>query len=457
MKSNILKKIKEKILRLKSIPCFYCVVLFIIFIGYIFYDASNHPTEIKIAVGKKTGAYYVYAKKYKEKLKKYNVDLKIITSNGSLDTQKWLIEDKVDFAFIQGGFEKTDVGILALANVAYEPIWVLCKKDSNITNFKDLKGKKVNICNPSSGTAPVASKMLKELLGMDKKELKTFHANKAFEKLLNNEIDAMFYIIARSSTSLQDKIKNKNIKIMNFEDSAESIQKYFIKNDMNLSQNSNFRIVTLKKGSISFMNDIPKKDKVLLAKQTILATKNASNSMVRLFLKVAKEVHSKEGFFYKEGYFLNTESLRYKQHPASKIYFEKPMHRYELNPLDLNFWLAQSLKEIEDAILIFIVPLTILGFIIEVIYPSIKMITRRKISRWYRRVNMLDTGMGALSIDELNSKVIELKGILIEIQDTDNIDSVHLESFYSLQHQINSMIYNFEKRIEGLKKRQNRE
>ena len=53
-------------------------------------------------------------------------------------------------------------------------------------------------------------------------------------------------------------------------------------------------------------------------------------------------------------------------------------------------------------------------------------------------------------IGELKEKVMELKGILIEIQNTDDIDSVHLESFYALQHQIKDMMENFEKRIEGL-------
>ena len=450
MKNNRFKKLNEKFLRLKAIPCVYCFVIFIVFIGYLFYDILKHPIEIRIAVGKETGAYYVYAKEYEKELKKYNVKLKIVLSNGAVETQRWLIENRVDFAFAQGGLEKVNVGILALANVAYEPIWVLYRKDSNITNFKDLKGKRVNICNPNSGTAPVASRLLKELLGINRKELKTFHVNDAFEKLLHNELDAIFYIIARSSKSLQDKIKNKNIRIMNFEESAESIQKYFIKSDMNMSQNSDFKIVSLKKNSISFLDSIPNKDKVLLAKQTILITKNASNSMVRLLLKVAKKVHSKEGLFFKEGHFLNTENFRYKQHPASKMYFEEPVHRYERNRLKLNFWIAQSLKKIEDFILIFIIPLGLIGFFIEVFYPLSKIFTRRKISHWYCLVNRLDTGMGALSVSELKEKVIELQGILVEIQDTDDIDSVHLESFYALQHQINSMIENFEKRIAGL-------
>jgi len=177
MKKYILKKIK-------LIPCFSCILLLFLLAIYISYDVLTHPKEITIAVGKKSGAYYLYAKEYQERFKKYNVKLKIVPTKGALEAQERLIKNHVDFALVQGGLEKVDKGILALANVTYEPIWVLCRKESNITTFEALKGKRVNICNPSSGTAPVAREMLSELLGFKAKELATFHVNDAFQKLL---------------------------------------------------------------------------------------------------------------------------------------------------------------------------------------------------------------------------------------------------------------------------------
>jgi TRAP-type uncharacterized transport system substrate-binding protein len=456
MKNKSLK-IKNIFIRLKKIPYFYGFILFCLFIFYVIYDVFTHPTKITIAVGKTTGAYYVYAQAYKKELAKYNVELEIVTSDGAKQIQEWVIADRVDFALVQGGLEKEGKGILALANVAHEPIWVLSRADSNISKFNDLKGKKINICNPNSGTAPVAENLLVNLLDINKSQLYYIHANKAFQKLLSGDIDVMFYIIARSSKSLQAKIEDNNISILNFEDSADSIIKYFIRDDMNLSKNSDFTKSTLKENSISFINKIPNEDKILLVKKTILVTKSASNPMVRLFLKVAQKVHSKEGLFYKEGHFLNIEALKYQQHPASKTYFEEREHHFERNKLELNFWLAQTLKEIEDFVFIIVVPLGLIGFYVEVIYPISKIMTRRRISKWYERVNILDTGMGALSLSDLKQKVLELEAIKVKIQDTDDIDSVHLESFYSLQNQIDNLINSFEKRIKGLEERQIRE
>jgi len=427
------------------------VVFFICFIFYIYCNVMYHQKNVSIAVGKRDGAYYVYAKEYQRLLKKYDVNLTIIETNGAIETQDKLIKNEVDFAFLQGGLERTNEGILALANVANEPIWVLYR-DIDIKKFEDLKGKRINICNPHSGTYPMAKKLLVELLAMKESELKTKEMKEAFPLLMEGKLDALFYIIARSSKSLQKKIDTKGIHILNFEE-ADSIHKIFIKDDINSSRNDYFKTIILKKRSINFIHNIPKQDKKLLVKRTILGTKNASDELVRLFLKVAQEVHSKEGFFQKENDFLNTNGLKYKQHKASISYFNNPTHRYESTPLlknlnpKLSYWIAQSLNKAENFILIFIVPLVLLGFFVEVIYPLIKIFTRRKINRWYHKINKLDTNMEYFSLEELYRNKQILEEVAIEIHNTDNIDATHLEPYYTVQNQVKNMIESFEQAI----------
>ena len=446
-------KIKSFLFKLYRVPCFYCIVLFAIFVIYVYYDATHHQKNVTIAVGKENGAYYVYAKQYQRLLKKYDVNLSIVTTNGAVDTQEKLIKGEVDFAFLQGGLERENEGILALANVAHEPIWVLYR-DTNITTFEELKGKRVNICNPHSGTYPVAKELLVKLLGMKESELYTKHMKEAFPMLMEGKLDAVFYIIARSSKSLQEKIRVNGIHILNFSE-AESIRKAFILDDLNVSQNDYFKTIVVKRRSIDFVKNIPKKDKMLLVKRTILGTKKASDEMVRLFLKVAQKVHSKEAFFHEENHFLSTNGLKYKQHVASKRYFEQPLHRYESSALLKSFspkhsyWIAQSLKKIENTILIFIVPLAVIGFFVEVFYPLTKIYTRRKVNRWYRKINKLDTNMEHFSLDELRKNKSLLEQIAIEMHNTDDIDATHLEPYYALQQQVHDMIENFERCLEG--------
>ena len=436
-----------------KIPFFYFLFFFTLFVIFVVYDMNNHKQRVSIAVGKTGGAYYVYAQQYKRLLKKYGVELDIHTTAGAKETQELLINDKVDFAFLQEGLERTNEGILALANVAHEPIWVLYR-DTNISNFHDLKDKRINICNPHSGTYPVARQLLVELLEMDEKNLKMNNVKEAFQLLRNGKIDAMFYVIARSSKTLDSMIRTEGIHILNFEE-ASSMRKALIKDDMNSSKNSYFKTIVVKKYSIDFVHKIPKQDKTMLVKRTILGTKTASNAMVRLFLKVAQKVHSQEAFFHEEKHFLSTNGFKYKQHEASKRYFENPLHRYESSELlkklspKYYYWLAQTLKKIENTILTFIVLISLIGFYIEVIHPLIKMRTRKRIKDWYLKINELDTNMEKFSLEALRKNKSELEQIAIEMHNTDDIDAAHLEAYYTLQQQVHDMIENFERCLEG--------
>ena len=441
--------------KLKKIPCFYCLfMLFSLFIYINTYIYFTYPKNVLIAVGGKNGAYYAYALRYQQLLKKYGINLNITQTAGSTEAQMRLNSDEqVTFAFAQGGTEyvENSKGIHALANVAHEPIWVFYR-DENITSFRDLVGKKINICNRNSGTNPVARKMLVKLLDIDESLLSEEKATEAFEQLRQGKIDAMFYIIGRSSSSLQNMIKDESVHIMDFSD-FNAIKKVFIENDMNISLNSYFKSVVLPKYSLFYGNKIPKKDTTLLVKRTKLVTKGASEPMIRLMLKVAEEVHSKEAFFHEEGHFLNTYGFRFPQHCASKAYFENKEHHYEMSVLINNkwipksYWVAQSLNALESTVLILIIPLGLIGFFIEVMYPLIKIYTRRKINRWYRRMNKLDTSLELLNSNQLKEKKEELQKILMEIKNTDNIDAVHLEAYYSLQLQSGQMLEIFERRI----------
>jgi len=459
----MLKKIKFIFSTLHHIPYFYGMLFFVFLLIFIVYDTLSHKRDVYIAVGSDTGAYYEYALQYKELLKKYEVDLHLIQTKGAVEAQEELEHNNsITFGFTQGGVEKIEYkDIYALANVAHEPIWVFYK-DDKIKKFDDLKGKIVNICQKGTGTEPVARELLVELLEMDEKNIRTYKAEDAYKRLLRGEIDAMFYIIAKSSSALQKILNTKEIHIMNFPNS-NSIKKFFIKQDMNISGNRYFSTVVLQKHSLDYIHKLPKNDKELMVKRTILITKGASDGMVRLLLKVAHKIHSKVAFFHNEGHFLNTHALRFSQHPASKYYFENPEHHYERNILLNNemtcerYWLAQSLKKVEDFVLIFIVLLGLIGFFIEVVYPIVQIFTRRKVNRWYRKVNRIDTKIEVCSLEELKVKKIELESTLREMRDTDNIASVHLEAYYSVQQQIKTILENLEsmikqKRLKRLKR-----
>ncbi|MEY3669981.1 MAG: hypothetical protein RL258_1376, partial [Pseudomonadota bacterium] len=87
-----------------------------------------------------------------------------------------------------------------------EPFTLLARKESNIRSFEDLKGKRVNIGNPGSGTVASMDELLaamdrsRSFFGLSA-ELKPDEHGAA---LCDNKIDAFFYGVGHPSANIQD-------------------------------------------------------------------------------------------------------------------------------------------------------------------------------------------------------------------------------------------------------------
>ncbi len=422
---------------------FFIGFLFILLlpIAFVFIDRTQHKDEITIATGGTDGGYYAHAQKYKTLLAKEGIELKIVTTYGSLDAQIKLLKGEVDFAFVQGGTEILGKDILALANVAYEPVWVFYS-DSNISSLVDLTGAKIDVGVKSSGIYPVAKKLL-SAVGIDSNSSEFVHLKNsdASFALQAKDIDAMFYIASANSKLVKKLLNNSDIHLMDFKD-ADAYKQYF------LNKNQNFQILKLAASGFDLKNSIPKSEHTLLSKTTLLVTLNESDDMTRLFMKVIDKVHSKAGIFHKEHTFPNASMMAFEQHEASVEYFKEKEHFYEKF---FNFWTAQSLSSLHTFGLLVLLPiLTIFAFFVEVIVPTLSWYERRKIIKWYAKINELDTGIENFTLDEAKSKKDILEKMLCEVRNQDDIPSTHMEEFYTLQNQIINIIVELQKRIDGV-------
>lgn len=422
-------------------------LVFIIFlllpILYIVWDSNHHPKSIKIAVGAKGTAYYKDAVKYREELKKSGVELQLIETKGSIDSQKRLINGEVDFAFIKAGTEKESV--LALANVAYEPIWIFYK-NKHISDLKSLKGKRISISIDGSGIKPIARELL-NLVGINNfnSRLYLFSNNRAIKALESGEIDAMFYISAPNDMFLQTLMLMPNINFIDFKE-ANSYRQFFIQRDKYV------HIVNLYSYAFNMKKRIPKKMHRLLSTTDILVTNRyVDDNIVRLMLKVASKIHQKMGLFSHENRFPNVSMLNLKQHKASKYFFRQKSNYYEEN---YSFWTAQTLTKLQNILLKYILPIvTLFGFFIEVVVPSYYLYTRRKLNRWYDYINYIDSNIENLNVNELHGQRLRLQSLLSEIRATDDIPAAHMEIFYTIQNQIVNILDDIDKQIELLSSR----
>eukprot|EP01156_Anaeramoeba_ignava_P013900 Anaeramoba_ignava/a607749_11.p1 GENE.a607749_11~~a607749_11.p1 ORF type:complete len:319 (-),score=-10.44 a607749_11:79-1035(-) len=119
----------------------------------------------------------------------------------------------------------------AVFSIHAEPFTVLARKDANVKNFNDLKGKRVNIGNPGSGQRG-NMEILMKLKGWTKDDFKLTSELKAAEQakaLCDNKIDAMVYVVGHPNGAIKEATTTCDAVLVNVYD--DDVKKLIADND----------------------------------------------------------------------------------------------------------------------------------------------------------------------------------------------------------------------------------
>ena len=103
-----------------------------------------------------------------------------------------------------GAFE----GLRAVFSVHPEPVTIIARDDSGVSNITDLKGKRVNIGNVGSGTRGTWE-VIEEAMGWERSDLKLASELKSAETgqaVCDNKIDAYFWLVGHPSALTQESL-----------------------------------------------------------------------------------------------------------------------------------------------------------------------------------------------------------------------------------------------------------
>lgn len=408
------------------------LILLSFFLTYRF-TVEAPKKDLTIATGRKDGAYYKYALIYQELLKKDKINLNIKTTAGSVEALELLKQQKVDIAFVQGGTvdEESKMSLSSLASIYYEPIWIFYKGDE-LEYLYDLKGKRISIGEEGSGARPVALELL-GLNGIDNNNTQLFDYSmqRSIDRLKSGDIDLFFTVASPQSKLITSLLKDSEVKLMDIKRARAYRQIYLY-----------YKVLTLGEGMISLEENIPPHDIQLLSKTAFLAVhKDLPDELERLVLRKIKTVHSQKGVFEESNEFPNQLNLEIPISEDAKRYLENGDTFLErIFP----YWLVQNI----DRFKLLIIPmLTLLIPFFKGALPLFRWTTRRKIYKWYKKVNELDQGIAQLSFEELDKVLDELKELSRQIKEETNVPLSYMGEYYDLRMHIDMVISQVEKRV----------
>jgi TRAP transporter TAXI family solute receptor len=183
---------------------------------------SEEQKFVTIGTGGQTGVYYVVGQSIcqlvNRNIKTHNIKCNAPSTGGSVANLNAISTGEQDMSIVQSDWQyhayhgtsifegKGNSNLRALFSVHPEPFTLVARQDSGIKSFDDLKGKRVNVGPPGSGTlgtmeVVMAAKGFKMSDFALKSELKTSEMASA---LCDNNLDAITFSVGHPSGAIKE-------------------------------------------------------------------------------------------------------------------------------------------------------------------------------------------------------------------------------------------------------------
>jgi uncharacterized protein len=390
--------------------------------------SQRNDQQGKIVIAASSTQYMELASRYQEELRKFGVDIEVrrttrVTTNGQTSvrplegriTLRALTEDSsgITAGFVKGGLVGSLQGRLAsekqkgrhaeysklrsVGRLFHEPVWVFTRGNLPLTTLRDLKGKKIMIGGRDSGSRAVARQLLRAN-GVVEKETATFideDLPSDAGPLLTGTADAAILIAAADTDKIQELLRIRSIRLMDFKEEAEA----YVNRFPALSK------VVLRQGAVEFDPLIPTDDITLLSTSVALVVRPDMQPALVSLLTSAIIHNPRSGFdkngdpvlFYKPGEFPSASDPEYEVPEDARIVYrsnELPFMLRTIAPINHRLGLSfgfTSFVSAHAAKLVLLIPL------LAVILPLFKAIPaiyvwniRRRLVYWYRQLKTLE-------------------------------------------------------------------
>jgi TRAP-type uncharacterized transport system substrate-binding protein len=400
------------------------VIAIAFFIALQFVEPAP-PKAFSMATGAETGAYFGFGQKYAAQLNKARIKVDVRKTAGSIENLRLLRDPKsgVSVALVQGGLmEAADrERFISIGRVFLEPIWVFHRLPETPERLTQLSGKRVAVGPEGGGTRPLALALFEaNALTAAQMTYSPLGGLPAVEALERGEIDAVVLAVAPESPLVKRLMMNPSVKLMSF-GQADAYSKRF----------SYLTKVTLPRGAMDLVADLPAADVHLLAPQAaLIARQDLHPALATLLAEAAQEIHGAAGLFHSARQFPTPVDPELDTSPDAERFYKQGQ---SLLKRVLPFWLATFVERM----VVMIVPIATVAIPLFKLVPALyRWQIKRRLLAWYERLREVEARV-AVAQDDASRKT--LAGELAEVDRAVSILPVpvaYAEQLYNLKSHI---------------------
>jgi TRAP transporter TAXI family solute receptor len=215
-----------------------CVFL----MGFVSMALAQQSVKLVLATGGTAGTYYPFggamSKIWNNKIPGMNVTAQATGASAEncrlvnkKEAELALVQsDTIDFAYnAKEAFKEKLPNLRAIAVLYPEIIQIVARGDSPINTFADLKGQKIGVGAPGSGTE-ANFRQLCDIYGLKKEDVKAQYLSfsESTEQFKDKHIDAFIVVAGVPNSAIMDIANQRSIRLLSIPDdrAGQLMQKY---------------------------------------------------------------------------------------------------------------------------------------------------------------------------------------------------------------------------------------
>ncbi|MGC2166340.1 MAG: TAXI family TRAP transporter solute-binding subunit [Gallionella sp.] len=363
---------------LKSIFPYLVAVLIAAVVAYWLIDPAP-PKKIIVSISKQDGNYRAFASLYGVLLQQEGIELEIRESDGTLQSLGELrkADAGVDMAFLPGGIAtlESTSGLVSLGSLYYEPIWIFYKGRHEVRRMSSLKGMRIALGKPGSGTYILSRKLLGVAGVTDKNSrLLGIGDEDAVASLRDGLVDAVILSGVPTAPLIEQVAKIPGVVLAGLEESEAYARQFAFLHHL-----------VLPESALSLEDNIPPKPIAMLAPTVSLVARESMNqALVYLVLKVIARVHGEAGMLQQAHEFPSENGTELEMSSQAA-------HFYQSGPPFLDRYLPFWAATFVNRVLIILLPLLALAIPLSRVAPAIyTWLIKSRIYKLYGELRFLE-------------------------------------------------------------------